>query len=333
MPLREREEVQKMLRFLICLLSSVVAHAAIFPDNVQNYQKGPVKAILTPDKPLQDEFGLDATEQAQYSAGPKRFIATAWRFHDATGAMAMFESLRPPGAKPTKITRLSVSTSDGVIFAYGNYVFQITGSVPPPAAFEELYARLPKLDQSPLPALLADLPTEGLVPNSERYILGPVSLSRFDDKIAPSVAAFHLGSEGVAGKYRTDKGNLTLAIFNFPTPNLARDRYQEFQKIPGAVAKRAGPLVAVTVDPPDPDSAERVLALVKYEANLTSNQHVPVNDTVDKIKFILNVFVFAGLLIALCLGAGLAYAAFRVISRKMNRGEDPDAMITLHLGK
>ena len=320
-----------MLRSLIGLLSGLAAHAAIFPDAVENYQKGPVKAILTPDKPLEDEFGLDAAEQAEYSAGPKRFIATAWRFHEHR-RHGHVRIPRPPGSKPAKITRSSVDF-DGVIFAYGNYVFQITGSIPPPAAFEELYARLPKLDQSPLPALLGDLPTEGLIPNSERYILGPVSLARFDDKIAPSVAAFHLGSEGVIGKFRADKGNLTLAIFNFPTPNLARDRYQEFQKIPGAIAKRTGPLVAVTVDPPDPDSAERVLALVKYEANITSNQHVPVNDTVDKIKFILNVFVFAGLLILLCLGAGLAYAAFRVISRKLNPGEDPDAMITLHLGK
>ena len=262
-------------------------------------------------------------EQAEYAAGKQHFTATGWRFHDSTGAMAMFESLRPPGAKPATVTPLSVTTSDGVIFAYGNYVFQLTGALPPAATFTELYARVPKLDQSPLPPLLADLPPEGLVPNSERYILGPVSLDRFDPKVAPSVAAFHLGSEGVSGKYKTDKGILTLAIFNFPTPNLARDRFQEFQKIPGAVAKRIGPLVAVTVDPPDTDTAERVLSRVKYEANITSNQHVPVNDTVDKVKFILNVFVFAGLLILLCLVAGLAYAAFRIISRKMNRGRGP----------
>jgi hypothetical protein len=322
-----------MLRSVICLLSLAAAHAAVFPDAVKNYQKGPAKTILTPDTPLLGEFGLDASEQAEYSAGKKHFTATAWRFHDSTGAMAMFESLRPPGAKTAAVTKLSVTTSDGVIFAYGNYVFQLTGNLPPADAFAELYARLPKLDESPLPPLLADLPPEGLVPNSERYILGPVSLARYDEKIAPSVAAFHLGSEGVSGKYKTDKGILTLAIFNFPTPNLARDRYQEFQKIPGAVAKRVGPLVAITVDPPDPDTAERVLSLVKYEANITSNQHVPVNDTVDKVKFILNVFVFAGLLIALCLVAGLLYAAFRIVSRKLNRGEDRDAMITLHLGK
>lgn len=331
MPVREREKIQKMLRCLIFALAGFAAYGAIFPDTVKNYQKTPNRAILTPDTQLLDEFGLEAAEQATYSSGPRRFNATAWRFHDPTGAMAFFESKRPAAAKPAKITNLSVNTSDGVIFAYGNYVFQVTGDLPPADAFADLYARAPKLDESPLPALLAELPADGLVPNSERYIVGPVSLDRFDPKVPPSVAAFHLGTEGIAGKYKSAKGILTLAIFNYPTPNLARDRYQEFQKIPGAIAKRAGPLVAVTVDAPDADSAERVLSHVRYESSVTLNEPIPVNDTVPKIKFILNVFVFAGLLIALCAVAGLAYGGFRVLSRKLNRGEDPDAMITLHL--
>lgn len=331
MPVREREKVQKMLRCLIFAAAGMAACAAIFPDAVKNYQKASNKAILTPDTALLQEFGLEATEQAEYSAAPRHFTATAWRFHDPTGAMAFFESTRPAGATPAKITNLSVNTSDGVIFAYGNYVLQLTGDLPPPDTFAELYARAPKLDESPLPALLAYLPQQELVPNSERYILGPVSLDRFTPKVSPSVAAFHLGAEGIAGKYKTSKGVLTLLIFNYPTPNLARDRYQEFQKISGGIAKRVGPLVAVTVDAPDADSAERVLSRVRYESSVTLNEPVPVNDTVPKIKFILNVFIFAGLLIGLCILAGLAYGGFRILSRKMNRGEDPDAMITLHL--
>lgn len=335
MPVRKRKKIQKMLRrCLIFSLAALSVSAAIFPDTLNNYQKGVVNTILTPDRALLDEYGLDATEQAVYSAAPgKHFDSTAWRFRDSTGAMAFFEAKRPAGARPDKIASLAVRTSDGVIFTYGNYVFEITGDLPPPDVFAELYDHLPKLDQSPLPALLGNLPTEGLIANSERYIVGPVSLERFDPKIAPSVAAFHLGTEAIIGKYQTKKGILTMGVFDFPTPNLARDRYQEFQKIPGAIAKRTGPLVAVTVDPPDPDAAERVLAGVRYETNITLNEAVPVNDTVPKIKFILNVFIFSGLLIALCAAAGVAYGGFRVLMRKMNRGEDPDAMITLHLGK
>src|SRR5262249_52849525 len=156
-----------------------------------------------------------------------------------------------------------VQTSDGVIFAYGNYVFQFTGGIPMTSDLEAFYAQLPRLEQSTLPALMTFLPPTGLVPNSERYVVGPVSLERFEPRIAPSVAAFHLGAEAQLAKYQTAKGLLSLAIFNYPTPGMARDRYPEFAMVPGAVAKRLGPLVAVTVAPPDADAAERILAQVK----------------------------------------------------------------------
>ena len=59
---------------------------------------------------------------------------------------------------------------------------------------------------------------------------------------------------------------------------MARDRYQNFQNIPGAIAKRAGSLVAVTIQPPDADAAERILSQVKQETNITWNEKVPVNE-------------------------------------------------------
>jgi hypothetical protein len=345
-PVREREKIQKMLRGVKkegarsrepaatiltgLLLFAVIGHAAIFPDTVGTFKKTAPKTIAVPDQALYDEYGLDATEQAEYVSDSQRFTATAWRFRDATGAMAMFEARRPSGATVSDLTSLAAHTSDGTIFAYGNYVFQLTGSLP--ADLNDLYANPPKLEQAPLPALMTYLPKDDLVPNSERYLLGPVSLDRFFPGMAPSVAAFHLGCEVQVGKYRTPKGLLTLAIFNYPTPNIARDREQEFQKIPGTIARRVGPLVAVTIAPPDADEAERILSKVRWKTNLTLNEKVPQNEIRNTAKFILNVFIFSGLLILGCLGAGLAYGGYRVVMRKLNKGEDPEAMITLHLG-
>jgi len=73
------------------------AHAAIFPDQIGLFAKGPVKTIAVPDQGLYEEYGLDGTETAEYADGPKHFTATAWRMKDSTGAMALFESRRPPG--------------------------------------------------------------------------------------------------------------------------------------------------------------------------------------------------------------------------------------------
>jgi len=333
MSLREREKIQKMLqqtlKFLLFL--PLVAEAAIFPDQIGAFIKGSPTSLTMPDRALFDEFGLEATEQAEYKSDDKHFTATAWRFRDATGAMAFFQAHRPSGATPAPVLKLAASTSDGSIFAYGNYVFQFTGAVPPATDLAPVYAQLPKLEQSPLPALLGFLPSAGLIANSERYVLGPVALERFEPRIPPSVAAFHLGAEGQLAKYKSPKGPLSLAIFNYPTPNMAREQLVEFQKIPGAMVKRAGPLVAVTIDPPDLDSAERLLAQVRYETNLTWSQKVPTNEVKGFARTLLNIFVLAGIILGMCLVAGIAIGGFKVLARKMGRRVDPDAMITLGL--
>ncbi len=309
----------------------LVASAAIFPDHIGTFEKGAPTSLTMPDRALFDEFGLEATEQAEYKAEAKHFTATAWRFHDSTGAMAFFEAHRPSGAAAAPVLKLIATTSDGRIFGYGNYVFQLTGDVPPDDDLQTLYGQLPRLEQAPLPALISFLPSASLVPNSERYVVGPVSLERFEPRISPSVAGFHVGAEAQLGKYNSPKGPLSLAIFNYPTPLVARERLVEFQKIPGAMAKRAGPLVAVTIDPPDLDAAERLLAQVKYEASVTLTQKVPVNEVKGFARTIVNIFVLTGIVGAMCIVAGIAFGGFKVLARKMGREVDPDAMITLGL--
>jgi|SRR5579862_447571 hypothetical protein len=317
---------------LLLLASVASVHAAIFPDQLGTFKKGPVQTVSAPDLELYDEYGIQATEQAEYTSPVKKFLATAWRFHDSTGAMAMFEAHRPPAATPSKTAKLAVSTSDGVILAYGNYVFQFTGAVPADAELNQIYDQLPLFENSSLPLLVDALPLNGLIPNSERYILGPVSLLRFEPRIAPSLAAFHLGAEAQLGQYQTPKGKLILTIFDYPTPNIARERLDEFEKLPGAVAKRVGPLVAVTIQPPDPDAAERVLALIRYNANVTMNESAPVSaKQVGGMLF--SIIALAGMILGLCIIAGIGFGAFRVILRKLGwtTGEAGE-MITLHLG-
>jgi hypothetical protein len=246
--------------------------------------------------------------------------------------MALFQARRPAGAVYKKLADLSVATSDGRIFAHGNYVFQLTGKLPAQADLDAVLAQLPKLEQSPLPALIGYLPAAGLLPNSERYIVGPVSLDRFATGIPASTAAFHLGAEGQAGKYRTPKGILSLAIFNYPTPNLARDRFDDFQKVPGVIAKRTGPLVAAIAGNPDPEAAERLLSQVRYEANLTWNEKVPQNELKQAANALLAMFTLAGMLILGSIVLGVGFGGFRVLRKKISGKASPDEMITLHLG-
>src|SRR5439155_18846784 len=119
------------------------------------------------------------------------------------------------------------------------------------------------------------LPSETLVANSERYVIGPAGLQMFEPRIPPSVAGFHFGAEAQVGVFHSLKGDLTLAIFNYPTHQIAMQRIAEFEKLPGAVAKRSGPLVAVARAPPDADFAERLLGGIRYQAEVTRDEYVP----------------------------------------------------------
>jgi hypothetical protein len=243
----------------------------------------------------------------------------------------MFQLRRPSGAVSAKTPELSARTSDGLIYAFGNYLLQVTGSAPADVVDLILNAA-PKVEKGSLPALIAFLPPQGLVANSERYVVGPVSLERFEPRIQPSVAAFHMGSEAQLGKYRTPRGDMTLAIFNYPTPNMARERYEEFQKIPGAVAKRTGPLVAVVISPPDANAAERLLGLVRYEAQLTINERVPKDEVKGFASTLLNVFYLTGLLIGLSVVVGIGLGGFKILLHRMGFREDPGTLTVLRIG-
>jgi len=339
--MRKRKEIQKMPRSLkiavtlaILTLLTGAAQSAIFPDHLGTYQKSAPKTIGIPDKELYDEYGLEATESAEYTSPDKKPIsATAWRLHDSTGALALFDSRRPSGATPSDFAQLAVHTSDGTIFVFGNYVFQFTGGMFDQPVLNELYTQLARVENGPLPALSTFLPPDGLVANSERYILGPVSLQRAEPAIPPSVAGFRMGAEAQFGQYQTPKGLLKLIIFDYPTPSMAREQAAELQKIPGAVVKRTGPLVIATVNPPDPDAAERILGKINYQANVTLNEPTPQSQAKGLAKMILNIFVLAGIVLVMCVVGGVGFAGYRIMSRKMWRKEETVEMIVLGLGK
>jgi hypothetical protein len=128
------------------------------------------------------------------------------------------------------------------------------------------------------------------------------------------------------------KGDVELAIFNYPTAQIAMQKVGDFQKLPGVMVKRSGPLVAVVLSPADPDFAERLLGEVRYQAEVTRDEYVPTRRDNPGV-LILNIFVLIGILGLFAIVSGLAFGGMRVLRRKARKGEEPEAMITLHLSR
>jgi hypothetical protein len=319
------------MRFLWAgILLPVISFGAIWPDNIGAWKRTAASEATLTDKPIWDEYGLQSAEAATYESQGQKFSATAWQLHDTTASLAAFDWLRPAQAKPSKVASLAAETAEGLLLVHGNYLIRFDNYKPVMAELATLAESLHNVDSTPLPTLPGYLPPAGLVPNSERYVLGPASLQRFEPEISPSVAGFHLGTEAQIGVFHNPKGDLKLAIFDYPTPQIAMEKVEDFAKVPGAMAKRSGPMVAVILNPADRDAAERLLAQVRYVAEVTRNERVPTRK--DNIgDLVVNAFSLIGILLAFATFSGLMVGGLRAISKRRRPGEDTEGMITLHL--
>jgi hypothetical protein len=319
-----------MTRFLLALLLPALAQAAIWPDAIGAWHRTAVSKPVLADGALWDEFGLRESETASYENGSAKFTATAWRLQDSTGALAAYDWQRPGQSEPSKLAALAAETAGSLLLVHGNYLLSFSGYKPTAPELDPIVGSLRNVDTTVLPTLPGYLPSQDLVPGSERYITGPASLRKFNPGIPSSAAAFRLGAEAQLGVFHGLKGETVLTIFNYPTHQIAMQQAASLGKIPGAEVKRSGPLVAVILSPPDPDAAERLLAQVRYRAEVTRDEYVPtLRDNIGNL--VITAFVLTGLLLAFCVVSGLAFGGFRAFLRRFRKGEDPDALTTLHL--
>ena len=319
------------------MISAGMAAAAIFPENWGAAKlSGSPEPLMLQDKALADELGFEAGERATFEGPMGKFTLQGWRFKDPTAALVYYFSARPEASgKVVEALRkdepLALATPKGMFWAHGNYILWIEGWVPPtPKDLRILYNGFSKLDQSSLPVLPGYLPSDGRKAGSERYIVGPVSLERYEGRIGAGTAAFSLGAEAVEADYGSAG---RLSIFNYPTHDMARQRADEFRKAPGAVVKRSGPLVAIALGATDPDAAERVLAKVNYQAVLTWNEPDPDKSVRDAGRMMLSIFALSGVLCALAVGAGVMFGLLRYLRRRYSPTDVDETMITLDLSK
>jgi hypothetical protein len=320
------------VKLSVLLLVPVLASAAIWPDAVGPFHRTALSTPTVTDRSLWDEYGLKDSESATFENGKEKFTAAAYRLQDSTAALAAFDWQRPKDAKPSALAPLAAETANSAVLVHGNYLLVFQGYKPLPADLALVLDPLINIDSTPLPTLPGFLPSQGLVPNSERYVIGPAGLEKFDGGIPPSVAAFRQGAEAQLGVFHSPKGDMTLAIFDYPTNQIAMQKEADFQKLAGAVVKRSGPLVAVVLSPPDADAAERLLAQVRYQAQVTLNERIPTS--MNQVgNMLINIFVLTGILLVFCLIAGLFVGGFRTFLLHGRKGRVSDAMILLNLGR
>jgi hypothetical protein len=64
---------------------------------------------------------------------------------------------------------------------------------------------------------------------------------------------------------------------------------------------------------------------------VTDTEKVPVNEIKGFAGQLIGMFILAGIIIVLCLVAGLGFGGIRIFRRKILKRDDPDAMTVLNI--
>lgn len=325
------------LAFILSALALPISAENIWPEQWREHARQKSVPVVIADPQLWAEYSGETAEKAIYNSPVGRFSATAYRLKDSTTALAWYEFLRPESAVPVR-DRPWVATTPGAQFAlHQNYVFVFEGWRPLDKEMDALYKLLPKLHSGGgLPLLVQHLPETGRVRNSERYLIGLHSLDLFANQVPAAVAGFESGAEAALARYQTPMGDLPLILFEYPTPQIARDRVAAFEKQPGWQVKRSGPLVAIILAPPalklDAAGARPLFDSIQWDLQFTWYESAKRTAQPNVAKMLLGAFKLTGVLLLGMVFGGVFFASIGVWWRRrgLKDGEEP-GMISLNL--
>jgi uncharacterized protein DUF6599 len=285
--------------------------------------------LCADDQALWHEYGLVHTNSGKEG----KFSVTTYEMRDTTGALAVWQWQRPADGRSCELAPFCSQDLKRTVLSDFNYVVVIEGGTPTKQVVAAAMGALPSKTDASLPAILTFLPSEGLVPNSSRYLLGPVSLNTFVPDLASAKLGFESGAEGQVAEYRIANNShpVRLAIFNYPTPEMARIHSAELKRNPNLRVKRSGVLVALVLPGAMTEESDTLLGRVQYDAKVTWNDAPPPGPIKPLYQLLINIIILSLILGGICLLAGLIYAGMRLYRRRYGTLEADESMTTLHL--
>lgn len=337
MPLWKRKKVQEMLRrrFLIPAVllaaSSSVSGAEVWPAKWAEHTRTKSEPVAVAETALWSEYDGEAAEKASFKSPIGPFRATAWRLRDSTSALAWYYLTRPANCTPVRNARTACTTPGMAAMSLKNYVLLFEGWRPLDRELAELEKALPEVRSGGgLPNLPGYLPEKNLVRNSERYITGIESLSRFEPRISPMLVGFEEGAEAVSAVYRSPAGELPLVLLDYPTPQIARQRASGFESQQGWAVKRSGTLIAVIPQQVEAKVAGPVLDQIQWNVNFTWNEATKPPPVPDVGGLLIGIIKLIALLLVICIGGGVLVAGLYNLARARDRASGQgEATITL----
>ena len=329
--------MSKAISILLALLvwtgAALAKEPRVLPRTFDGWQltsssikTGSDPAALDPaDAAVLKEYGFAGFEVAGYTRYGRTMQVKAARFNDTSGAYGAFTYYLQPQMQKEDIGDKGASNNKRILFYRGNILVDASLEQLTAMSAEDLRAlsaALPKptAATSALPTLPGELPKQSLIPETARYILGPVALARLGVPLPNALVDFSMSPEVEFAQYHSSNGDASLTLVSYPTPQIAIERLKAMQSagLPGTFYfRRSGPLVAAVSGNIPQSEAESLLASVNYDADVTWNQPTKPNPKDDPYSLALSMVVLIVFILGVALIFGFAFGGIRLVTKKL----------------
>jgi hypothetical protein len=321
--------------FVVAFLSLALARdgTGVLPASFSGWERAAQSMQVGSDPSLADaadavvlkEYGFAGFEKATYTRSGRTMDVKAARFNDATGAYGAFTYYVQPQMQTEKIGDQAASNNMRILFYKGNILVDVTldrVTAMSAADLRTLAEALPrpKGNVSALPVLPTYLPRQSYLPHSARYVVGPEALGRLGVPLPANLVDFGKGPEVAVARYRSSRGEASLTLISYPTPQIATERMHAMESatLPGGTFyyKRSGPIVAAVSGDIPASEAQSLLASVNYEADVTLTQATKRNPKENPGALIVGICVLIAIMFMVALILGFAFGGVRILVNK-----------------
>jgi hypothetical protein len=298
----------------------------------------PAVALMR-DNPILKESGLVSVSSRSYGVGTHVANLELYTFHDSSGAYEAYTYLQDAESE-VKMFHTAICRSNQVVDIWSES--ELEGQEL--AAMAEWLGSIS--DGVPSPPVVSFLPTADRVHRSDRYALGPAAF--YPDGSKETAAAmteqvgFNSGAETVSAKFKSARGEATLLLIDYPTPQLAEQHIHHLQtaiatipKLADTKIERKGSLLSLVLEPTSEAYAAELRNAVNYGTAITWNEPHQTATEPPFISMVAKIFIFTGFFMVVAVVLGIAFGGVRIITKRFFPGkvfDRPEQMEVLQLG-
>jgi hypothetical protein len=313
----------------------------------------PLRAVseYNGDPAVEQDYGVKALELRTYQLGKTRTQVVVEPTPDATSAYGLLTFYQTPEMTPEKGLELAVRDINQTLMARGNnFIRFLRGKeMPSESDYQALLVFVggTKPSKSAIRSLPSSMPPKGLVPGSEKYILGLEAAKRVLPSFRTDLIGFEQGAQVQLGQYQAGKGTSTLLSISYPTPQMARVRFGALSNFLGlnrdhgedsVYGRRYRSYVFVVLNAGNAGTASALMDQFQITESVSWDQPVSPERsfTLNLVHMILAILLLTVFLIGACVVAGVLFFLSRRFAAKFFPDSqwghaDDDQLIRLNL--